>query len=65
MSYQNYVIAAYMVFAVVLLWDWIAPRIELKQQLRVVKLRAARAAGGRSNDTTPTAPLARDERQDP
>ena len=44
MSYQGYVIAAYMVFAVVLLWDWVAPRIDLKQLLRAAKLRAARAA---------------------
>ena len=42
MSYQSYVVAAYMVFAVALLWDWVAPRIQLKQQLRAAKLRASR-----------------------
>lgn len=42
MSYQNYVIAAYCVFAVVLLWDFVAPRIELRTQLRTAKLRAVR-----------------------
>jgi len=42
-SYQNYVIAAYAVFAVVLLWDFVAPRIEIARQLRAARLRAARA----------------------
>ena len=51
MSYQNYVIAAYMVFAVVLLWDWVAPRIQLKQQLRAARLRAARAGSTAGKDT--------------
>jgi heme exporter protein D len=45
MSYQGYVIAAYAVFVVVLLWDLIAPRIQIRQQLRAAKLRAAREAG--------------------
>ncbi len=44
MSYQNYVVAAYCVFAVVLLWDFVAPRIELRQQMRAAKLRVARNA---------------------
>ena len=43
MSYQNYVIAAYAVFALVLLWDFVAPRIEIARQLRAARLRAARA----------------------
>ena len=45
MSYQNYVIAAYAVFVGVLLWDWIAPRLQLRQQLRAARLRASREAG--------------------
>jgi heme exporter protein D len=49
-SYQNYVIAAYTVFAVVLLWDFVAPRIQIRQQLRAAKLRIARDAAR----TTPT-----------
>lgn len=44
MSYQNYVIAAYAVFVVVLLWDLVAPRIAIRQQLRAAALRAARKA---------------------
>lgn len=43
MSYQNYVVAAYCVFAVVLLWDFVAPRVQLHQQLRAARLRATRA----------------------
>jgi len=48
MSYLGYVIAAYGVFAVVLLWDFIAPRLQLRQQLRAARLRAARGAGARA-----------------
>ena len=44
MSYQNYVIAAYAIFAAVMLWDWLAPRLQIRQQLRAARLRAARAA---------------------
>ena len=40
MSYLNYVIAAYAVFFVVLLWDFIAPRIDIARQLRAARLRA-------------------------
>ena len=56
MSYQNYVIAAYMVFVVVLLWDFVAPRIQLRQQLRAAKLRAARGAGNKDTGS----PLSRE-----
>ena len=42
MSYREYVIAAYAVFVVVLLWDLVAPRLQVRQQLRAAKLRAAR-----------------------
>lgn len=44
MSYQNYVIAAYLVFAVVLLWDFIAPRVRIAQLLRAARLLVARKA---------------------
>ena len=63
MSYQAYVIAAYMVFAVVLLWDWVAPRIQLKQLLRAAKLRAARAAN--PNNTDAGRPASADAGQSP
>ena len=44
MTYQDYVVAAYAVFAVVLLWDLLAPRIQIRRQLRAARLRAAREA---------------------
>ena len=49
MSYQNYVIAAYAVFVAGMLWDWLSPKLQIRQQLRAAALRAARAA------TRPTA----------
>ena len=42
MSYLPYVIAAYAVFAIVLGWDYVAPRLQIGQQLRVARLRVAR-----------------------
>lgn len=51
MSYQNYVIAAYLVFAVVLLWDFVAPRVRIAQLLRAARLLAARKAAAPRADT--------------
>lgn len=42
MSYQNYVIAAYCIFAVVLGWDFVVPRMQRRALLRAAKLRVAR-----------------------
>lgn len=42
MSYRDYVIAAYAVFAAVMLWDYIAPRLQLRAALRAARLRMAR-----------------------
>ena len=42
MTYLPYVIAAYAVFAVVLGWDYLAPRLQVRQQLRAAKLRVSR-----------------------
>ena len=47
MSYLHYVIAAYAVFAVVLLWDFVAPRLQVRQQLRAARMRAARSETAR------------------
>jgi heme exporter protein D len=44
MSYASYVIAAYAVFATVLLWDFVAPRIRIAQVMRAVRLLARREA---------------------
>lgn len=50
MSYQNYVIAAYAVFFAVLLWDFVAPRIAIRQWLRAAKARVARRARPNRNE---------------
>ncbi|MGN6224722.1 heme exporter protein CcmD, partial [Pseudoxanthomonas sp.] len=42
MNYLPYVIAAYAVFGMVLAWDYVAPRLQVRQQLRAARLRAAR-----------------------
>ena len=51
MSYFEYVVAAYAVFAVVLAWDFVAPKLQLRAQLRAAKLRAAREAAAKYKDT--------------
>ncbi len=44
MSYREYVIAAYAVFALVLAWDFIVPRLQVRAALRATRLRTARTA---------------------
>ena len=44
MSYAGYVIAAYAVFAAVLLWDFVVPRLQIRRELRAARLRKARDA---------------------
>ena len=61
MSYQNYVIAAYAVFVAGMLWDWLSPKLQIRQQLRAAALRAARAAT-KSTDARPSGP---DPQRDP
>jgi heme exporter protein D len=56
MSYLEYVVAAYAVFVAVLLWDFVAPRLQLRRELRAARLRAARAPAAAAVD----APLSRD-----
>jgi len=51
MSYQNYVVAAYLVFAVVLAWDYVAPRLRIRRLLRAARLLAARRAAASSPET--------------
>ncbi len=50
MSYFNYVLGAYAVFAVVMLWDLLAPRLQIRRELRAARLRKAR-------DTKPVQPV--------
>ena len=42
MSYLAYVAAAYAVFAVVMAWDFLAPRRSIRRQLRALRLRETR-----------------------
>lgn len=54
MSYREYVIAAYAVFALMLAWDWIAPRLAVARQLRAARRLAARKAARPSRNEIPT-----------
>ena len=51
MSYRDYVIAAYGVFAVVMLWDFFAPHIAIRQHVRAARLRAARMASNNAKES--------------
>ena len=42
MTYLEYVIGAYAVFALVLARDFLAPRLQVRRELRAARLRAAR-----------------------
>lgn len=44
MTYLNYVIGAYAVFAVVMLWDLLVPQLHIRRELRAARLRKAREA---------------------
>ena len=63
MSYRDYVVAAYCVFAVVMLWDFLAPLLAIRQQARAARLsamRASNAAAQRPAGRSPAdAPLSR------
>lgn len=50
MSYAGYVTAAYLVFAAMLLWDYVAPRIRVRQLLRGARRLAARRAAAATQD---------------
>ena len=42
MTYLEYIIGAYAVFALVLAWDFLAPLLQVRRELRAARLRAAR-----------------------
>ena len=44
MTYLEYVIGAYAVFALVLGWDFLAPRLQVRRELRAARQRVARDA---------------------
>jgi len=51
MSYLEYVVGAYAVFAAVLAWDYAAPRWRLAQVRRRIVLRAGREAARATRGT--------------
>ena len=51
MSYANYLIAAYAVFVLVLAWDFVATRLQIRRELRNARQRAHRLAA-RKADTS-------------
>lgn len=52
MSYQEYVIAAYAVFFLVLGWDFVATRLQIRRELLAVRRRAARQAAAPASTRT-------------
>lgn len=40
--HQEFVIAAYIIFALALIWDYFAPHVSFKKTLRAIRLRAKR-----------------------
>ena len=58
MSYRDYVIGAYAVFAIVLLWDILIPKLQIHAALRAARLRQARKQAAPTH--TPDLPLSRD-----
>lgn len=59
MSYQGYVVAAYAIFAVALLWDLAVPILQVRRQRRAARLRVARRQASASA-SAPSTPLLRD-----
>ncbi|TLX22141.1 heme exporter protein CcmD [Thermomonas fusca] len=58
MSYREYVIAAYAVFAAMLLWDFLVPKLQIRAALRAARLRSTRQQAAPPPDTE--RPLSRD-----
>lgn len=54
MSYVEYVAAAYAVFALMLAWDFVAPRLAVARQLRAARRLAARRAARPDTTERPT-----------
>lgn len=53
MTYAPYVLAAYLVFVAVLLWDFVTPRIRIRQLLRAARLLAVRRAARPPKEPSP------------
>ena len=50
MSYRDYVIAAWAVFAIAMLWDYLVPRLQVRAALRAARLRKARTPASPSTE---------------
>ncbi|WP_297829462.1 heme exporter protein CcmD [Thermomonas sp.] len=57
MSYRDYVIAAYAVFAVMLAWDYLVPKLLARSALRAIRNRQRRALSAQNPPSD--APLSR------
>jgi len=53
MNHIGYVGTAYAVFAVVLMWDYVAPRVKLAQVRRAITQRMRRVAAKPAKEKTP------------
>jgi len=42
MNYLGYVVAAYVVFALVMLWEWLIPHLNIRRLLRTARQREQR-----------------------
>jgi heme exporter protein D len=51
-SYAPYLIAAYAVFVLVLAWDYLATRWQIRRELRNARLRASRHAARKADAST-------------
>ncbi|GAB3752057.1 heme exporter protein CcmD [Lysobacter olei] len=50
MSYQNYVIASFAVFVIVLGWDYVATRLQIRREINNARQRAKREAARTQSD---------------
>ena len=57
MNYRDYVIAAYAVFAVMLAWDYLMPKLLIRSALRAIRQRQRRALAAQAQPAD--APLSR------
>ena len=48
MSYLEYVIAAYVVFLVIMLWEWLSPYLQIRRAMHSARLLAKRKEGASS-----------------
>ncbi len=53
MNYLAYVIAAYAVFIIVMLWDWLSPRLQIRRALRTARQQARRRAARTTSGVAP------------